>query len=62
MELLRYITALTFRAYLIGAFLGNSFKPKDWDTAGKLFLVIIYLFLILVIVINNQLKHYKTIK
>ena len=54
MELLRYITALTFGAYLIGAFLGNSFKPKDWSTEGKMFLVMIYLFLILVIVINNS--------
>ena len=41
MELLRYITALTFGAYLIGAFLGNSLKPKDWDTGGKMFLVMI---------------------
>jgi len=53
MELLRYITALTFGAYLIGAFLGNSLKPKDWDTGGKMFLVMIYLFLVLVIVIKN---------
>lgn len=54
MELLRYITALTFRAYLIGAFLGNRLKPKDWNTGGKMFLVMIYLFLILVVVINNR--------
>ncbi len=54
MELLRDITALTFGVYLIGAFLGNSFKPKDWNTGGKMFLVMIYLFLILVIVINNH--------
>ena len=54
MELLRYITALTFGVYLIGAFLGNSLKPKYWDTGGKMFLVMIYLFLILVVVINNR--------
>lgn len=54
MELLRYITALTFGAYLISAFLGNSFKPKYWSTEGKLFLVMIYLFIILVLVINNR--------
>lgn len=54
MELLRDITALTFGAYLIGAFLGNSLKPKYWSTEGKMFLVMIYLFLILVIVINNR--------
>ena len=53
-ELLTKIITLTVIEYMIGAFLGNSFKPKDWDEEGKIFLVIVYM--VLMTIISNHSK------
>ena len=53
-ELLTKIITLTVIEYMIGAFLGNSFKPKDWDEEGKMFLAIVYIILIMVIIFNHN--------
>ena len=53
-ELLTKIIRLTVIEYMIGAFLGNSFKPKDWDEEGKIFLVIVYMVLMMTIISNHS--------
>ena len=53
-ELLIDITALTILSYMIGAFLGNSFKPKDWNTASKIALLGFYLAIMIAIISNHS--------
>lgn len=53
-ELLIDITALTILSYMIGAFLGNSFKPKDWHPASKIALLGFYLAIMIAIISNHS--------
>lgn len=52
-EILRDIIALTILSYMIGAFLGDSFKPKDWHPASKIALLGFYLAIIIAIISNH---------